>query len=87
MQRHIDYGSTPWYPLLGKALKTELQIAQNKCIRFFLELPPRCHVSPSHLRKRNWLPLECRVELWTSTAVFKYWKGISPSYPNDVFLL
>ena len=86
IQPHFDYGCTSWYPLLSKALKTKLQIAQNKCIRFCLELPPRGHISPSHFRKINWLPVEHRVELCTSTTVFKYWKGIAPSYLNDMFM-
>ena len=63
-----------------------MQIAQNKCIRSCLELPPRGHICPSHLRKINWLLVERRVELCTSTTVFKYWKGIAPSYLNDMFM-
>ena len=86
IQPHFDYGCTSWYTLLSKALKTKLQIAQNKCIRFCLELPPRGHINPSHFRKINWLPVEHRVELCTSTTVFKYWKGIAPSYLNDMFM-
>ena len=46
----------------------------------------RGHISPSHFRKINWLPVEHRVELCTSTTVFKYWKGIAPSYLNDMFM-
>ena len=41
VQPHFEYGCTSWYPLLNKALKTKLQIAQSKCIRFCLELRPR----------------------------------------------
>ena len=86
IQPHFDCGCTSWYPLLSNALKTKLQIAQNKCIRFCLELLPCGHISPSHFRKINWLPVEHRVELCTSTTVFKYWKGIGPSYQNDMFM-
>ena len=86
LQSHFDYGCTSWYPLLSKVLKTKLQIAQNKCIHFCLELLPRGHISPSHFRKINWLPVERRVELSISTTVFKYWKGIAPSYLNDMFM-
>ena len=53
----------------SKALKTKLQIARNKCICFCLGLPPRSHTSPSRFRKINWLPVERRVELCTSTLV------------------
>ena len=85
-QPHFDYGCTSWYPLLSKALKTELQIAQNKSICFYLELPSRGHINPPHFRKINWLLVEHRVELCTSTTVFKYWKRIAPSYLNDMFM-
>ena len=34
----------------------DLQKVQNKCIRFCLNLPPRSHIDPSHLRKINWPP-------------------------------
>ena len=53
----------------SKALKTKLQIAHNKCICFCLRLPPRGHTNPSHFRKINWLRVEHRVELCTSTTV------------------
>ena len=86
IQPHFDYGCTSWYPLLSKTLKIKLEIAQNKCIRFCFELPSRGHINPSHFRKINWLPVERRVKLCTSTTVFEYWKGIAPSYLNDMFM-
>ena len=85
-QPHFSYGHTSWYPLLSKTLKTKLEIAQNKYIRFCLELLPHGHISPSHFRKIIWLPVERKVELLTSTTAFKYWKGIAPSYLNDMFM-
>ena len=86
IQPHFDYGCTSWYPLLSNGLKTKLQIAQNKCIRFCLELPPRGHINLSHFRKINWLPVERRVELCTSFTFSKYWKRIAPSFLNDIFM-
>ena len=86
IQPQLDYGCTSWYPLLRKPLKTKFQIAQNKCIRFSLELLTRGHINPSRFRKINWFPVERWVELCTSTTVFKYWKGIVPSYLNDMFV-
>ena len=86
IQPYFNYGCTTWYPLLRNTLKTNLQIAQNKCIRFSLQLSPRGHIHPSHFRKINWPPAERRVELCTSTTVFKYWKGIAPFHLNDMFM-
>ena len=82
IQPHLDYGCTSWYPLLIETLKIKLQIAQNKCIRFYLELLPRGHINPSHFMKINWLLVECRVELYTFINFFEYWKGIAPFYLN-----
>ena len=82
----MDAHHDTWYRLLNKALKTKSQIARNKYIRFCMELPPRGHISPSHFRKINRRPVERRVELCTSTTVFKYWKEIAPSYLNDMFM-
>ena len=79
IQPHFDYGYTLWCPVLSKTLETKLQIAQNKCIRVRLALPPCIYISPSHLRKINWLSVEHRVELFTSITIFKYGNGIVPS--------
>ena len=62
IQPHFDCGCSLWFPLLKKNLKLKLQKVQNKFIRFCLNLPPRCHIDPSHFRKRNWLPVSDRIE-------------------------
>ena len=67
-------------------MKTELKIAQSECIRFCLELLSRGLIKPSHFRKINWLLVEEKVELCTFTSVFKYCKGITPCYQNDMFI-
>ena len=62
IQPHFDYGCSSWFPPLKKNLKLKLQKAQNKCIRFCLNLRPRSHINPPHFRKINWLPVSDRVE-------------------------
>ena len=62
IQPHFDYGCSSWFPLLTKKLKLKLQKAQNKCIHFCLNLPPRSHIDPSYFRKVNWLSVSDRVE-------------------------
>ena len=76
---HFDCGCTSWYPLLSKAFKKRFRIAQNKCIRYCLDLPLRTHISAIHFRKINWLPVT------TATTVFKFWNQLTPSYFEDVF--
>ena len=82
IQPYFDYGCKSWYALLSKALKTKFQIAQNKYICFCFELLPRDHINPSHFRKLNWFLVEHRVEIRTSTTVFKYSKRTAPFYLN-----
>ena len=64
---------------------TKFQIAQIKCIRYCLDLPPRTHISAIHFRKINWLPVEQREELCTDNTVFRFWNQLTPSYFEDIF--
>ena len=41
IQPFFDYACNTWHPNLNKNLKTRLQAAQNKCIRFCLKLGDR----------------------------------------------
>ena len=41
IQPFFDYACNAWYPNFNKKLKTRLQAAQNKCIRFCLKLGDR----------------------------------------------
>ena len=85
IQPHFDYGCSTWFPLLKKNLKVKPQKAQNKCIRFGLNIPPRPHIDPSHFRKINWLPHSERVKYCIANNVFKYWNGIVRGYINEMF--
>ena len=38
IQPHFDYACTSWFPMLNKRLSKKMQAAQNKCIRFYLNL-------------------------------------------------
>ena len=44
IQCHFDYSCSAWYPSINKTLRDKLQIAQNKMIRFILNLNNRSHI-------------------------------------------
>ncbi len=44
IRHHFDYACFAWYPMLNKRLSKKIQSAQNKCIRFYLNLKNRAHV-------------------------------------------
>ena len=85
IQPHLDFRCSSWFLLLKKILKLKLQKARNKCIRFYLDLPPRSHMDPSHLTKTNWLLASDRVEYCIVNIVFKYWNLIVPRYIHEMF--
>ena len=41
---HFDYCCQAWYISLTKLQKQKLQAAQNKMVRYILDLPPRSHI-------------------------------------------
>ena len=52
MQSFFDYACNTSYPYLNKNLKTHLQAAQNKCIRFSLKLGNRKSITVKELEKK-----------------------------------
>ena len=38
IKTHFDYASSAWYPNLTQKIKNKIQITQNKCIRYCLQL-------------------------------------------------
>ena len=85
IQPHFGYGCSSWFPLLKTNLKLKVQKAQNKCIRFCLNLLPRSPIDPSHFRNINWLPVSDRVKYCIANTVFKNWNGIVPGYIHEKF--
>ena len=85
IQPHFDYACSAWYPSLNKALKNKLQTAQNKCIRFCLQLGNREHIGINQFEMINWLNINDRFEQCMSTSVFKFFKNECPLCMTDVF--
>ena len=68
IQPHFDYACAAWYPNLNKKYKNKLQVLQNKCIRFCLQLDNIEHIGTEHFDKICWL----------STSVFKFFPEMCP---------
>ena len=85
IQPHFDYACSAWYPNLNNRLKSKLQILQNKCIRFCLNLDSKAHVGLTKYEKTNWLCINDQFEQCISSMTFKYFNYLSPLRMNDVF--
>ena len=58
--------------MLNKRLTEKIQTAQNKCIRFCLNLSNRAHIGINEFKTVNWLPTKERFEQCTAAKVFNF---------------
>ena len=87
IQPHFDYACSAKYPNLNNWLKSKLQILQNKCICFCLNLNSKAHTGLTEFEKINWLPINDRFEQCIRSMTFKYFNYLSPLYINALFKL
>ena len=72
IQFFFDYACNAWYPNLNKNLKTHLQAAQNKCIRFCLKLGERKSITVKEFEKINRHPIHERVNQCILSFIYKF---------------
>ena len=71
--------------MLNKRLSKKMQPAQNKCIRFYLNLKNTAHVGATEFKAINWLPTKNRVDQHTCVNIMKFFKGMAPAYADEMF--
>ena len=80
IQCHFDYSCSSWYPSINKNLKDKLQVAQNKMIRFILNLKNRAHIGQKEREKAGFLNVSKRVTQLKLGHVFKISNKSCPQY-------
>ena len=73
IQPHFDYASSVWYPNLTQKMKNKIQITQNKCIQYCLQLDKINYISKNEFHQ------------FINSIVLKYFTKQYPSYLNEVF--
>ena len=86
IQCHFDYSCSAWYAGISKNTKTQLQVTQNKIIRFIKNLPPRSHIGQKELASIGWLNVENRVKLLRLNHVHKIFYCCSAPYLSEHFV-
>ena len=76
-----------WYPGLAKVLKNKLHVAQNKIIRFVLNMYSRAHVGSDVFKSLGWLPVSKIVDQIILNHVFKNKTIQSSDYMEKHFIL
>ncbi len=85
IQPHFDFACAAWYPCLNKNFKNKIQVAQNKCIRFCLNLGNRSHIGAKEFEAINWLPTKERFEQCLCVGIFKFIAKAAPLYISEMF--
>ena len=69
----------------NKKCKSKLQVLQNKCACFCLQLANRQHIGIEHFDRINWLPVDQSFKQYLSTSVFKFFSEMCPQYMNEIY--
>ena len=82
---HFDYAISSWYCGLTKTLQNKLQSAQNRVIRFILNLHPRFHVTSKEFRQTNLLSIKDRARQMRLNHVYCIYNDVCPPYMKSNF--
>ena len=80
IQCHFDYAVSAWFWGLTKGAQKKLQIAQNKIVRFILNLEPRSHVGQSELDRAGMLNIRDRAKQLMLNHMYNIYHHIAPNY-------
>ena len=73
IQPLFDYAWTAWFPNLSKKLRLRLQVMQNKCIRFCLQLHKMSRICVNKFLELNWLNVHDRYLQFIVSHIFKFY--------------
>ena len=77
---HFDYACSSWYSAISQKYKKQLQILQNKVVRFILDVGPRTHIGQNELDKVGMLSCKDRIVQLKLNHVFKIFNDTCPHY-------
>ena len=75
IQPLFDYACNAWYPSINKKLKTRLKAAQNKCIRFCLNLDDRFRLKSKEFERINWISVQERISQCSSCSIYNFFQN------------
>ena len=85
VQCHFDYAASAWFMGSTKALKDKLQVAQNKMVRFILDMGPREHIGQNELDRLGMNNTGNRVRQLMVNHMYKVYNGTAPCYLTEMF--
>ena len=70
IQPLFNYACTAWFPNLSNKLRLRLQVTQNKCLRFCLQLNKMSRICVNEFLELNWLNVHDRYLQFIVSYIF-----------------
>ena len=83
-QPFFEYTCSTWYPSLRKNLQKRLQVSQNNCVRFCLQLEKKRRIGVAEFKEINWLKINDRFSQCVLSSIYKFFNSESPEYFNEI---
>ena len=84
IQPLFDCACTAWFPNFSKELGFRLQAAQNKCMRFCLQLDKMSRICGKEFLELNWRYVYDRYLQFTVSHILKFCNNQCPDFFNEV---
>ena len=82
---YFDYSISSWYMGLSALSKSKLQVAQNKALRFILNVGPRVRIEYADFKLLNVLNIELRAKQLRLHHMYNIYNNMSPVYMYAYF--
>ena len=87
IQPFFDYACPAWYPSLRKDLQKRLQVSQNNCVRFCLQLDKKTRIGVAEFKEINWLNINDRFSQCVLSSIYTFFNSESLEYFNEIYFL
>ena len=82
---YFDYSISSWFMSLTALSRSKLQVAQNKALRFVLNVGPRVRIEYADFKLLNLLNVELRAKQLRLHHMYNIYNNKSPVYMNAYF--
>ena len=62
-----------------------LQVSQNNCVRFCLQLDKKTRIGVAEIKEINWLNINDRFSQCVLLSIYKFFNSESPEYFNEIY--
>ena len=85
IQPFFDYACPALYPSLRKDLQKRLQVSQNNCVRFCLQLDKKTRIGVAEVKEVNWLDINDRFSQYLLSSIYKFFNSESQEYFHEIY--